>query len=246
MRLPAPSLHSAPRVTDGTFVGALVCPRVWRMVSRRRVLRCLGTTVVLLTGVVTALGVGLAPSRHGHGVAAAQSVGNGPCGLTQPAFCDTFDQPSGIGNRSGQLNGIVWGVSRLMPGANFGQAEFNAGHPRSCRLVTGRCQRCLPPNDVIICNGQLREARTMTTRSPRWRCTRSSPFDFAGRTGIVTFDVSNDSRASIPPGPSSGSPTSPYRCRSRHFGSLLTVPRNGFGIQLRRWRLRWLSFTVDC
>src|SRR5258708_233923 len=34
------------------------------------------------------------------------------CGLTSPAFCDTFDAPAGTGNRSGDLNGTIWGASR--------------------------------------------------------------------------------------------------------------------------------------
>ncbi|MEQ1384020.1 hypothetical protein ABLW58_25550, partial [Salmonella enterica] len=55
------------------------------------------------------------------------------------------------------------------------------------------------PNDVIICNGQLREASndnnsgafeagtvTVLAMYPK------QPFDFAGRTGTVSFDVSND------------------------------------------------------
>ena len=53
-----------------------------------------------------------------------------------PAFCDTFDQPAGTGNRSGDLNGAVWGVSTApptiisgrLPSVNSGASE--RPHPR--------------------------------------------------------------------------------------------------------------------
>src|SRR5215471_13237591 len=37
-----------------------------------------------------------------------------------PAFCETFDQPAGTGNRSGDLNGTLWGVSRITGNVNLG------------------------------------------------------------------------------------------------------------------------------
>jgi hypothetical protein len=45
------------------------------------------------------------------------------------AFCETFDAPAGTGNRSGDLNGKVWGVSRILGDTNFGQGTANAAPP---------------------------------------------------------------------------------------------------------------------
>lgn len=46
------------------------------------------------------------------------------CGLPNPAFCETFDSPDGNGNRSGDLNGTLWGVSRQLGAVNFGQGQY--------------------------------------------------------------------------------------------------------------------------
>ena len=52
-----------------------------------------------------------------------------------PAFCDTFDTAAGIGNRSGQLNGTVWGVSRWTGDMNFGsQLSVSLGKIDTCGL----------------------------------------------------------------------------------------------------------------
>src|SRR6476620_2087881 len=45
---------------------------------------------------------GSRPLELGNDTTGQRIVG-GNCGLAQAAFCDTFDQPMGIGNRSGQL-----------------------------------------------------------------------------------------------------------------------------------------------
>src|SRR6202171_4642274 len=53
---------------------------------------------------------------------------SGACAVSQPAFCETFDLPAGTGNRSGQLNGTLWGVSRTTGNNNVG-GLFNAWSP---------------------------------------------------------------------------------------------------------------------
>lgn len=57
-----------------------------------------------------------------------------------------------------------------------------------------------PPGDILICNGQLREASNdnITLQFENGTVTTlamypKQPFDFAGRTGTISFDVSNDS-----------------------------------------------------
>src|SRR5262245_26315517 len=52
---------------------------------------------------------GGAPESPGSTTDAVFKPHGGPgCGLLQAAFCDTFDQPAGIGNRSGDLS-PAWG-----------------------------------------------------------------------------------------------------------------------------------------
>src|SRR6185437_3747161 len=141
--------------------------------------------LIVILGLVTALSVPLLPvSAQAAGVA---------CGINNPAFCDTFDAPAGTGNRSGQLNGTVWGASRTIgiEGNNFGQSLYNAWAPTQMQLCSGT-QTVMAPNDIQICNGQMREAVNDQGSVSVLAMYPKQPFDFAGRTGIVTFDVSND------------------------------------------------------
>src|SRR5262249_24585006 len=57
-----------------------------------------------------------------------------------------------------------------------------------------------PPNEIAVCNGQLREAvndNPSGSFDAGWPVVLAmypkQPFDFAGRTGTVSFDLSNDS-----------------------------------------------------
>src|SRR5262249_54966328 len=94
-----------------------------------------GATVLAILGAVIAAlasGGGLNPYQATHARSgltrstlttsgAAQVVSackflSAPAGDTA-AFCDTFDQPLGTGNRAGDLNGTVWGISRIIAGS---------------------------------------------------------------------------------------------------------------------------------
>ena len=85
---------------------------------------------------------------------------------------------------------------------------------------------CIPPNDVIVCNGQLREASndnvtggfeaggvTVLAMYPK------QPFDFAGRTGTVAFDVSNDTHGTHAAWPEFWVTDLPIPAPFTHFGS---------------------------
>ena len=63
--------------------------------------------------------------------------------------------PAGTGNRSGDLNGTVWGVSHILE-CQFRPGTANAAAPTSLVGCNG-ISTVLPPHDVIVCNGQLRE-----------------------------------------------------------------------------------------
>jgi hypothetical protein len=151
------------------------------------------------------------------------------CGLTNPAFCDTFDSPAGTGNRSGQLNGLVWGVSHVTGNQNF--SSPSNGWVSASLLICGTTQTVAPPNDVFICNGQLVEGQndggsvTALTMYPK------QPFDFAGRTGKVTFDVSNDSQGNHAAWPEFWITDKPVPSPFAHEDSFKSLPQNGLGIR---------------
>jgi hypothetical protein len=116
------------------------------------------------------------------------------CGLTGAAFCETFDVPRNGGTRTGDLDPTLWGVSRV-GGSNPGQGMFNT-------LVSSSTSGCgttawvFAPNDVRICNGQLFETLNDGGGVVNLDIYPKQPFNFAGRTGKVTFDVSADSDGS--------------------------------------------------
>ena len=111
------------------------------------------------------------------------------------AFCDTFDHPAGDPTkRSGDLEPILWGVSRTNMDTNLGQSEYNEFEPAHL-IGCGPSQVVLPPKDVRICNGRLVEAVNDGHGQPTVAMYPKQPFDIGGgRTGTVVFDVSADSQ----------------------------------------------------
>ena len=173
---------------------------------------------------------------------------NGNCpGLPNgsAAFCDTFNAPAPAGERSGDL-ASVWGVSRTKGGGfNSGQGYNDAWVIND--LLQGTCpnQTVSADNDVKICNGQLNEVVndnpdpafqqgvqndngdvTALTMYPK------QPFDFAGRTGKVVFDVSDDSGGMHSAWPEFWMTDKPVPNPFTHFSSWQSLPQNGFGIRL--------------
>ncbi|HZQ35580.1 MAG TPA: hypothetical protein VFD32_06580 [Dehalococcoidia bacterium] len=130
--------------------------------------------------------------RSGMPVAAAA----GGCGLEQAALCETFDAPAGTGTRAGALNGTLWGVSRTSQNTNPGQGLLDSWAP----VTLGACGQptVTPAADVQICGGRLVEGVNDDGGVTVLAAYPKQPFDWAGRTGIVTFDV--DLNASGPHG----------------------------------------------
>jgi hypothetical protein len=206
-------------------------------------LAALAVTSAAVLAVLAVLALG------GPAVAAARRIAHArvtACGLTAAAFCDTFDRPAGTGNRSGQLNGTVWGVSRQLGFDNLGQHEYDAAVNRlqirgSCRNETVTVE-----TDVKICHGQLNEvvndnpdinvsdqamesgAGTVTSLAMYPK----QPFDFAGRTGKVVFDVSDDSGGSHAAWPEFWITSAPAPDPFAHLSSWQSLPQYGFGIRL--------------
>jgi hypothetical protein len=176
------------------------------------------------------------------------------------AFCDSFDvaQPNPA-TRSGDLDSVLWGVSRISTKVNIGQNEYNWFYPAQLRGC-GATQTVTPPRDVRICNGRLVEALSDRGEIPTLAMYPKQPFDIAGRTGTVVFDVSADSEgphAAWPefwwtdqpvPAPHAELPSEfPY---ARHaFGFVLTLqcPNNQIGVEkmyaIRNYVVQELPFT---
>ena len=90
----------------------------------------------------------------------------------------------------------------------------------------------------MLCNGQLREANndnpsgvfddgtvTALAMYPK------QPFDFAGRTGTIAFDVSNDTHAFHAAWPELWMSDMPVPAPFNHFDSWQSLPQNGFGVR---------------
>ncbi len=152
------------------------------------------------------------------------------------AFCETFDQPHPVGNRSGEMNGDVWGVQRTGGIVNFGQPFTWANAQLD---ACGTTESVAAESDLRICSGQLRDgvndnvsgrfdeggpvALTMYSKQP---------FDFAGRTATVSFDVTNDSFGTHAAWPELWVTDQPVPAPWIHFGSFISHPKHGFGIRL--------------
>jgi hypothetical protein len=173
----------------------------------------------------------------------AQAQVPGNCGMQlggTVTFCDTFATVnSGIPSRTGALDPNVWGVSRLTGFVNFGQGYFNGwAATEKILLCDGSTPTVAPPTDIQICNNQLREVTndnpsgvfeggnvTTLAMYPK------QPFDFAGRTGTVSFDVSNDSHGTHAAWPEFWVSDLPVPAPFSHFDTWQTLPANGLGIR---------------
>jgi hypothetical protein len=164
-------------------------------------------------------------------------ITNGKCKILSSsvntlAFCDSFDTPAGTGNRSGDLDGVLWGVSRATGNDNPGQSN-NTWFPTQLNLC-GKLVTVQAPQDVRICDGHLVEATndggTVTTLAMYPK----QPFDIAGRTGTVTFDVSDDSQGSHAAWPEFWYTERPTPAPFTHESSWQSYPRNGFGVRFAR------------
>ncbi len=165
----------------------------------------------------------------------------GTCGIQlggAAAFCDTFDTAQNGGTRSGDLNSTIWGVSRASGLTNPSQQQLNQWAAAHLVRCDGTSPVSLPPGDVVNCNGQIREATndnvnggfeagnvTVLAMYPK------QPFDFAGRTGTIAFDVSNDTHSVHAAWPELWVTDSPNPAPFSFGGSWIAHPANGFGIR---------------
>jgi hypothetical protein len=185
---------------------------------------------------------GLAISFNISSKAFAQSSPSGNCNMQlggAVTFCEPFDVVNpGIPSRTGALDPSVWGVSRTTGNFNFGVGQYNGWAATEQLLTCNGTTTVTPPNDITICNGQLRE---VTSDNPTGAQDAGNvttlamypkqPFDFAGRTGTVSFDVSNDSHGTHSAWPEFWMSDLPVPAPFNHFDSWQALPQNGFGIR---------------
>src|SRR5262249_49965735 len=154
------------------------------------------------------------------------------CGMqlndAQVIFCETFDTPFPNTNRSGQLNGTLWGVSRVDGnGIGFWHASTLDG-------CNGPQPASPDATDVVICNGQLRESVNDGGSVVTLAMYPKQPFDFANRTGTVAFDITNDTSGSHGAWPEFWITDKPVPAPFMHGGpcDFCSLPRHGLGIRL--------------
>ncbi len=146
------------------------------------------------------------------------------------AFCDTFDNAARSNpSRSGALNPTVWGVSELSVRDNPSQGLDDNFVPATAAAACGG-GTVKPPQNVQICNGRLFDtandggSQSIVAMYPR------QPFDIAGRTGDVTFDVANDSLDGHAAWPSLVYTDQPVPAPYQSAAGIDTFARNSFGI----------------
>jgi hypothetical protein len=154
------------------------------------------------------------------------------------AFCETFDQPNPVFNRSGELNGNLWGVQRIGGIVNYGQ-PFSWANAQLDLCGSEVAVEAEKKPDLQICSGQLRDG-TNDNLSGNFEeggpialtMYAKQPFDFAGRTGTVTFDVTNNGFGTHSTWPEFWVTDQPVPAPWIHFGSLISHPRNGLAVRL--------------
>jgi hypothetical protein len=146
------------------------------------------------------------------------------CGFVNPAFCETFSTSTPNANpRAGDLP-VYWGASRT----NF-QVNTNEGWTASNAVGCASDGATAP--DLRICNGQLRESIADNGTVANLSVYPKQPFDFAGRTGVIAFDVSNDSQGTHGAWPELWVSDKPNPTPFVFEAQPGPAPQNGFGIR---------------
>lgn len=132
---------------------------------------------------------------------AAQTGSLSNCGLSSPAFCDTFDEAlPGTRGRAGDLDPAKWSVAHLVPltitGDGGNVANYVVAAPIPACKASFTATSVYPPNDTLICDPRgTRGSQLLTATAVQYYGNNSymirQPFDFAGRSGRIHFDVDN-------------------------------------------------------
>lgn len=133
------------------------------------------------------------------------------CFLPSAAFCDDFSEGAYTGsaaNRGGDLDPTRWSVARETEAVNPGQGQYQTFSPTTAQFCQTPLTGVLPDHDSFMCDGTngtttadqgtedmhwmtaMNDAGNYATISAR----ALRPFDFAGRTGTISFMVDAKTR----------------------------------------------------
>jgi hypothetical protein len=153
------------------------------------------------------------------------------CALAQLAFCDTFQTIVG-GGREGDLDPAKWSFTRVTQANNPEAGLVDNYLPFNAEFCTTHQMR-LADNDSFICGQQFGESNhwmegmadggSYVLNSLRAR----QPFDFAGRTGNVVFDVDAKTEGSHSFWPEVWLTDEPVQGPHQDFPGTHSYPRNG-------------------
>ena len=149
------------------------------------------------------------------------------------AFCDSFNAATAnpASSRSGGLNGANWTVSRTGTVVNVPQGQLN-DWTRPTVTGCGSAVPATPPDDVRLCAGLLFEAVDDGGGQSTLVMSPTQPFDIAGRTGTVVFDVSSDSEGTHAAWPAFWWTDQPVPSAQSALPGHQQTPRNGFGFTI--------------
>jgi hypothetical protein len=159
----------------------------------------------------------------------------GSCALDKPAFCDTLATPS-PGGRSGDLDDVKWSVTRISNGYNPGQGAWIT-YPLGTGLICGKTVTgMVPPADYQICTDSNGPHLTQTADDGGGNVVSSfrprQPFDFAGRTGVITFDLGGRQAGGHGFWPEIMITSDPVPAPYQDLIGIFPYPRNGIGIEM--------------
>lgn len=130
------------------------------------------------------------------------------CGLGTAAiaFCDNFSEGPYTGslpNRGGDLSPLVWSAARGTSDVNVGQGQYETFYPDTEMFCQTPLSGVVPDRDSFMCNGTNGTDTTLQgTEDMHWMTSLNDhgqyiaigantlqPFDFANRTGTISFMV---------------------------------------------------------
>lgn len=153
-------------------------------------------TTVTATSASTSASDGATETTAETGTDDTGEPGGPGCGFASAAFCDTFDAPSAVRGRAGDLDPSRWSAARGNPQLPSGNGNALAAGP----ATIGTCRADLPAQvfpdeDTLVCDSNESiasnhllvavGAQNYGQNSYRIR----QPFDFEARTGTIAFDA---------------------------------------------------------
>jgi hypothetical protein len=159
--------------------------------------------------------------------------------LTEPnaaqAFCDPMNtnQGSPSTSRTGTLNPVLWGVSRWT-GSNNPSQNLVANWADSTQNQCGNNVQVSNLTDINVCNGETVESQNDNQTVQTLAMYPRQPFNFANRTGVVEFNVSDNSEQSHAAWPTFAITDQPVPAPDSDtaIDTLNANPRNGIGVDL--------------